>query len=170
MTTESNQPVTAPAPGSYTIDTSASKISFATRHMFGLGAVHGVFPIRSGSVDVADPAGDSRLRVEVEVAGVDSGNPGRDKQVRAKGLLDAGTYPLMVFAGGVGEGGTLAGNLTVRDVTKPLTLRVLEISAQPGSFTARATATVDRYAFGVTGKKGLAGRMLELTIEVHCTR
>lgn len=170
MTTASNRPVTVPPAGSYRIDPAASKISFATRHMFGLGAVRGVFPIHSGSVDIADLLADSRMRVEVDVAGVDSGNPQRDKKVRAKGLLDAEQFPRMVFIAGVGEGTSVSGTLTVRDVTRPLTLEVRETSLEQGSFTARATATVDRYEFGVTGMKGFAGRMLELTVDVRCTR
>lgn len=169
MTTESSQPIAAPSAGTYTVDTSASKVTFATKHLFGLGSVHGVFPVRSGSVQVTDPVADSSIRVEIDAAGVDSANPGRDKQVRAKGLLDTANHPTIVFSAGVGEGSTLTGTLTVREVTRPLTLQVHELSVQPGAFTARATTTVDRYEFGIVAKKGLAARMLDLTVEVRCT-
>lgn len=107
--------------------------------------------------------------MEIDAAGVNSANPGRDKKVRAKSLLDTANHPTIVFSAGVGEGSTLTGTLTVRDVTRPLTLQVRELSVQQGTFTARATTTVDRYEFGVLGMKGLAARMLDLTVEVHCT-
>lgn len=169
MNNESNSQIALPPAGTYTVDAAASKISFDTKHLFGLGAVHGVFPIRSGSVQVTEPVADSSIRVEVDAAGVDSANPGRDKQVRAKGLLDTATHPTIVFAAGVGEGSTLTGTLTVREVTRPLTLQVREVTLQQGGFTARATTTVDRYEFGIVAKKGLAARMLDLTVEVRCT-
>ena len=169
MNTTSNQQITLPPAGTYTIDTAASKISFDTKHLFGLGAVRDVFPIRSGTVQVTDPVADSSIRVEVDAAGVDSANPGRDKQVRAKGLLDTANHPTIVFAAGVGVGSTLTGTLTVRDVTRPITLQIQQVSVQEGAFTARATTTVDRYEFGVLAKKGLAARMLDLTVEVRCT-
>jgi len=58
----------------------------------------------------------------------------------------------------------------VREVARPLTLHVHEISVAPEAFTACATTTVDRYEFGIVTKKGLAGRMLDLTVDVRCTR
>jgi polyisoprenoid-binding protein YceI len=170
MNSSAPQSIEVPPTGTYTVDASASKISFDTKHLFGLGSVHGIFPIRSGSVEVTDPAAGSRVQVEIDAAGVDSANPGRDKQVRAKGLLDTEAHPTMSFTAGVAENGTLTGTLTVRDVTRPLTLQLQELSVQQDAFTARATVTVDRYEFGVTGKKGLAARMLTLTVEVRCTR
>lgn len=170
MNTEANPAIMVPPAGSYKIDTGASRISFVTKHMFGLGTVRGRFPIRAGNVEVTDPAAASRVEVEVDVTGVDSGNPSRDKQVRSKALLDAEHFPIMVFHAGVAEGATLTGTLTVRDVTKPLNLRIEQITVQQDAFTARATTTVDRYEFGVTRQKGMTGRMLDLTVEVRCTR
>jgi hypothetical protein len=40
----------------------------------------------------------------------------------------------------------------------------------PGSFTARATVRIDRYDFGLTASRGLAGRYLDVTVEVRCVR
>jgi hypothetical protein len=39
-----------------------------------------------------------------------------------------------------------------------------------GSFTARATARIDRTEFGITAARGLAARYLTMTVEVQCTR
>jgi polyisoprenoid-binding protein YceI len=38
------------------------------------------------------------------------------------------------------------------------------------SFTVRATTRIDRTEFGVTGARGLAGRYLDITVEVPCAR
>ena len=48
----------APRLGHYEIDVSRSRVTFRTRHMFGLGSVRGTFAIRSGSVDIAEPLAD----------------------------------------------------------------------------------------------------------------
>jgi polyisoprenoid-binding protein YceI len=40
--------------------------------------------------------------------------------------------------------------------------------AQP--FDARTSARIDRTEFGVTAYRGMAGRYLDMTIEVRCVR
>jgi hypothetical protein len=44
------------------------------------------------------------------------------------------------------------------------------VTAAGQSFTASATVRVDRTEFGVTAMPGLAGRYLDLTVEVRCAR
>ena len=60
MQTEPAVIATTPQPGHYDIDPDRSRVTFATRHLFGLGRVKGGFAIRGGTVDVADPIAASR--------------------------------------------------------------------------------------------------------------
>jgi polyisoprenoid-binding protein YceI len=60
--------------------------------------------------------------------------------------------------------------LTVRHVSRPVTLSIGQLTVAPGSFTARATMRIDRTEFGVIAYRGLAGRYLEMTVEVRCVR
>jgi polyisoprenoid-binding protein YceI len=60
--------------------------------------------------------------------------------------------------------------LTVRDVTRPVSVSIAQSVVAPGSFTVRATARIDRADFGVTASRGLAGRYLDLTLEIRCLR
>jgi polyisoprenoid-binding protein YceI len=99
-----------------------------------------------------------------------TGNPLRDSAVRSARLLDAGQYPVMTFASERLDGPVLTGTLTVRDVTRPVSLPVEQSAVSPHSFTARATTRIDRTAFGVTAYRGLAGRYLDMTVEVRCVR
>lgn len=70
-----------------------------------------------------------------------------------------------------GRGGlTVPGSLTVRDVTRPVTLLAGFTDVAARSFTVRATTRIDRTEFGVTGARGLAGRYLDVTVEVPCAR
>jgi polyisoprenoid-binding protein YceI len=162
------------AVGTYTIDPARSVIRFATKAMFGLIPVRGTFAVGGGTVSVASPAGDSTAEAVVLAASFDSGVVKRDDHVRSADFLDASTHPQLAFRGEgfepAGTGGTLHGNLTVRDVTRPVTLAVETVSGEDTVLTARATTTIDRYAFGLTAGKGMTGRRLQLTIEIVATR
>jgi polyisoprenoid-binding protein YceI len=162
----------SPEPGHYTIDPASSRIGVRTRHLFGLAPVRGTFGLRSGSVDIADPVQDTAIRAEIDAASFRSGNSDRDGNVRSARLLDAARSPLITFGNARVSAGdaTIAGELTVRGVSRPVTLALTAIAAAGSSFTATATVRVDRTEFGVTGYAGLAGRYLDLTIEVRCVR
>ncbi len=120
--------------GGYRIDPAASEAGFdlkATMH-----TVHGATRRLSGDVYVEpDDAGlTMRGRIEIDAASLDTGNERRDATMRAKSLMVA-THPFLAFeperftpiaSSGTGEAipGTLHGRLTIRGVTKPLTLSV----------------------------------------------
>ena len=162
----------APRLGRYQIDVSQSRVTFRTRHMFGLGPVRGTFAIRSGSVDIAEPLADSAVQAEIDAASFRTGNEQRDQSVLSARLLDATRYPVISFRDGhVGaDGTTIRGTLTVREVARPVSLSIGQVTVDGQSFTASATVRVDRTEFGVTAMRGLAGRYLDLTLEVRCVR
>jgi polyisoprenoid-binding protein YceI len=170
MQTKPEHTATTPQLGRYEIDTRSSTVRFRTRHLFGLGPVRGSFAIRAGTVDIAEPLPGSRIRAEIDAASFRTGNAARDTAVRSARFLDAGTHPDMTFASERTDGSTLTGTLTVRGVTRPVTLSVDQPTVAPESFTVRAAARIDRTEFGVTASRGLAGRYLDLTLEVRCLR
>jgi len=159
-----------PQPGRYEIDTTRSAVTFRTRHMFGLAPVRGSFAIRAGTVEVAGPPTDPGIYAEIEAASFRTGNGQRDSNVRSARLLDAGQYPVMTFRSGHMDGLALTGTLTVRDVTRPVSLSIKQSAVSSGAFTACAATRIDRTAFGVTAYRGLAGRYLDMTVEVRCVR
>jgi polyisoprenoid-binding protein YceI len=162
----------APQPGHYDIDPDRSRVTFATRHLFGLGRVKGGFAVRRGSADIADPLEVSALHAEIDTASFHTSNRQRDDRVRSARFLDAAAHPVMTFRSDrIGaQDQALTGTLTVRGTTRPVTLTVTRCEVSPGSFTARATTRVDRTEFGITAARGLAARYLNLTVEVQCTR
>jgi polyisoprenoid-binding protein YceI len=162
----------APPLGHYEIDASRSRVTFRTRHMFGLGPVRGTFAIRSGSVDIAEPLADSAIHAEIATASFTTGNPQRDRSVLSARFLDADRFPVISFRDGhVGaDGKTISGTLTVREVSRPVSLSIGQVTVAGQSFTASATVRVDRAEFGVTALPGLAGRHLDLTMEIRCAR
>ena len=163
---------TTPQPGHYDIDSGRSRVAFATRHLYGLGRVKGSFTIRGGTADVADPIEASAIYAEIETASFRTGNPARDGSVLSPRFLDPAGHPVMIFRSDriEGESQVLAGMLTVRGTTRPVTLAITRCEASRGSFIVRATARIDRTEFGITAARGLAARCLDLTVEIQCNR
>jgi polyisoprenoid-binding protein YceI len=189
---------TTPQPGHYDIDPARSRVTFATRHLFGLGRVRGSFAVRGGTADVADPIAASAIDAEIEAASFRTKNPARDRSVLSPRFLDPARHPVMIFrsdrieAEGHGpvtkerglespggsrgvvppgqQGHVLTGTLTVRGTTRPVTLAITRCEASRRSFTASATTRIDRTEFGITAARGLAARYLDLTVEIQCTR
>ncbi len=164
--------VETPTEGTYRIDPAESTISFTTRHMFGLGAVHGTFALRTGEVRVADPVAGSTVRATVAAGSIDTGVAARDKTVRSRQYLDTDNHPDIVFAadGAVEDGGwVLRGTLTVRGRTEPLDVRIDEVRVLGDRLQLRASAEVDRYKWGVTAMKGMTGRRLRFGLALVAT-
>lgn len=153
--------------GKYDIDTSASTISFRTRHLFGLGPVRGTFAVHSGTIDVCDPAANSRVHVQIAANSFDTGNQQRDVTVRSARFLDADRYPYLTFDCERFDDQTLTGRLTVREVTVPVALTVERHSYDDGVIAARATTRIDRRQFGITAQRGIAGRYLDIVVDVR---
>ena len=165
-----------PGPGHYEIDARRSAVTFRTRHLFGLGPVRGAFTIAAGTVDVAEPLTSSVIHAEIEAASFRTGNPARDAATRSPRLLDAGRHPVITFDADRIDGTTVTGALTVRGVTRPARLLIESVepappaAGAPAAFTATARARIDRAELGITAMRGLAGRYLDLSLEVRCVR
>jgi polyisoprenoid-binding protein YceI len=174
MPNDTSHPVAPATPqlGHYEIDPGSSRISFRTRHMFGLAPVRGTFAIRSGIVDVAEPVAQSRIHAEIDAASFRTNNPMRDTRVKSARFLDVRRYPVLTFtAQHVDfEGKVIDGTLTVGEVTRPVSLAVSEFDATRQALTARGSVLIDRFDFGLTASRGLAGRRLDMSVEIQCLR
>ena len=166
--------VQIPATGTYRIDPAGSSVSFTTRHMFGLGEVKGTFGVLSGEVTIADPVTASTAHAVIDAASFSGGHPQRDKDVKSANFLHVEEHPQIRFDSSQlaqdGDGWVLRGQLTVRGHSGPVELAVTESSGSGDGLILRATTRIDRYAFGLTKKKGLAARYLDLEINAQATR
>jgi len=174
METATRTAVTIPATGEYRIEPARTTITFATRHLFGVAPVRGTFRLRGGHIRVADPLGESAVRATIDAASFHTGTGARDSQITSATYLDAQRHPDIVFAStGLArddDGWVLYGTLTVRGVTRPVPLRVTELSTVGSVLRVRATARVDRYEFGITAGRGITGRRLTMTLDVFAAR
>ncbi|MFI6683850.1 YceI family protein [Streptomyces sp. NPDC050485] len=170
METNQDRTTAAPGLGRYEIDPAGSTVTFTTRHVFGLLPVHGSFAIRSGTVDIVEPLTASSVRAEVDPASFRTGSRQRDTAVRSARFLDTARHPVMTYTADRLDGTALTGTLTVCGVTQPVTLAIENSASSAGAFTARATTRIDRTRFGVTASRGMAGRYLDVRVEVRCVR
>ena len=168
--TREHATATTPHPGRYQIDPASSVVRFRTRHMFGLAPVRGRFAVRAGTADVTEPLTASRISADIETASFRTRNAARDASVRSPRFLAADQYPVISFSSAGLDGRVLTGTVTVRDVTRPVSLLVELSDVSARAFTARATVRIDRTEFGVTAQRGLAGRYLDLSVEARCVR
>jgi polyisoprenoid-binding protein YceI len=163
------------AAGTYRLLAARCAIRFHTRGMFGRHAVSGTFAVRDGTVVVTEDPRGSRVQATVDTASFDTGNARRDKDVRSRRFLHTDRYPSMSFvsgelAAGPDGGWRMAGMLTVRGVTTPVTLALGRVAATADGLTARATTRIDRYARGLTGSRGLVARYLDVELDITAAR
>lgn len=155
----------------WNFDPAHSEITFKVRHMM-FSKVSGAFRSWSGAFDF-DPENPTAgsTDVSIEVASIDTSNEDRDNHLRSGDFFDAETNPHIKFSSTsfeqVGEGKLkLNGELTIRDVTRPVSLdvdyhgkAVDPWGAQRVGFTA--TTTLNRKDFGLTWNQALeAGGVL----------
>ena len=115
-----------PRAGTWAIDTTHTDVSFTARHLM-VTKVRGRFAVSGGAVTIAENPLESSVEATLDVASVHSGEPGRDEHLLSADFFDVENYPTITFrstkvaAAGDGEY-KLTGELTIKDVTRPVTL------------------------------------------------
>jgi polyisoprenoid-binding protein YceI len=161
--------------GDYVFDTAGTRIGFTASAM---GAkVRGQFGTFEGSahLDGDDPSRSS-VRITISAASIATGNKQRDGHLRGH-FLDAGRHPAITFTSTrverVAEASfQVTGDLTIRGVTKPVTIDFELTAAGIGAITLSGQARIDRKEWGVTwaGALGTVSRRVALDLEVAVTR
>jgi polyisoprenoid-binding protein YceI len=112
--------------GEYALDATHSRLGFSTRHAM-VTTVRGAFKEFSGDavVNTETPA-DSKVTVTISTASIDTGVADRDAHLRSADFFDAETYPELTFVSTDverdGDDWTITGDLTIKGVTKPITI------------------------------------------------
>ena len=159
---------TIPAPATtapWQIDTAHTDVEFSARHLM-ISNVKGRFsnPVGTVRVDPRKP-GAIDLEVTIPVATIDTRNEQRDAHLKSADFFDAGTFPTITFkgkriAGDVTGQFKLIGDLTIRSVTREVTLDVTSEGAGGDPWGNErlgfsATAKIDRKDFGLTWNQAL---------------
>jgi polyisoprenoid-binding protein YceI len=112
--------------GDYTLDPTHTRLGFSARHAM-VATVRGQFPDFTGEahIDTATPA-DSSVRVTIKTASVDTGVADRNAHLRSADFFDVEQYPEITFSSTSverdGDTWNITGDLTIKDVTRPITI------------------------------------------------
>ena len=155
---------TAPRTGRWELTPARTSVGFAVRN-FGVATVRGQIPVTAAWVDV-DAAGRlAAVRAKLDLTGIDTGNPRRDRDLRKTRLLDTTRHSTLTFEGIV-DGMIVEGVLTGLAATR-VSLDVVSVTpGESGTVAAHATATLDRAALGVRAPRFLIGRRIVAVIDV----
>jgi polyisoprenoid-binding protein YceI len=159
--------------GTWTLDPARTEIGLRSKSMWGLAPVKGVFREVAGNGTISAD-GQVSGTITVAAASVDTKNAKRDKHLRSADFFDAGNHPHITFTADrvtpSAAGVTVAGALTVRDRTRPLTFDA-RTSVDGGQAVLDAEITIDRSDFGLTWNQlGMASMSNVLAIHAVFTR
>ncbi len=146
--------------------------------------MRGTFRSFSGTVDVADDPERSSVTVTIDAASIDTRERSRDEHLRSPDFLDVANHPTLTFVAtsvsGAGTNWTVVGDLTIRGVTRQVTLDVEFEGVQADDDVIRAafTATTefDRTEFGLTWNPALetggmlVGNQIHIDLDVELVR
>lgn len=168
----------APAPaGTYKVDAAHSGAFFEVGHLGGISRFMGRFNDIAGDL-VVDAPEKSRISVTIKTDSIDSNHEGLDKHLKSPDFFNAVQFPTMTFTSSAVKldangTGTIAGNLTLRGVTKPVTFQLRQVGAGKGMKGEQrvgyvATGTIKRTDFGMTyGVPGAATDEVDLRINIE---
>jgi polyisoprenoid-binding protein YceI len=150
--------------GDYTIDPSHSSLGFVARHAM-VTKVRGQFTGFEGTahVDAANPAA-SKVDLTIDVTTVDTRSADRDGHLKSGDFFDVETYPTIRFVSTdvkrSGSVWTVTGDLTIKDVTKSVSVDFEETgSAQDPFGNVRVgfegETTINRKDWGLTWNAAL---------------
>lgn len=156
----------------WNLDPAHSSAEFSARHMM-ITTVRGRMSVLNGTLDF-DPANPTAATVDVtlDAASIDSGVSDRDAHLRSADFLDVASYPTLRFKSTRVEAtgdktARVHGDLTIRNVTKPVVLEVelLGVGGNPFDQSERAgfvaSTSINREDWGLTWNVGLeAGGVL----------
>src|SRR5437870_299867 len=173
-----------PPVGTYKLDPTHTVVGFVARHM--LSKVRGQFTEFTGTIEVGDSPEDSHVEVEVKTGSITTHTEMRDQHLMNGDFLDVDKHPVLGFTSTAvrSTGGTsfeLDGDLTIKDITRPVTLSGEFLGWGPNMegqpmLAASAKTTIDREDWGMTWNMAvetggfLVGKKVDLELELEAHR
>ena len=179
-------PAPAAVANTWSIDPAHSAANFAVKHMM-VSTVRGVLGPVTGSI-VWDGKNTSSVSADVtiDVSKVSTGVAQRDAHLRTPDFFAADQFPTMKFKSkkvipGANGAFKLVGDLTIRDVTKEVTLDVeapaTVVTSQGVQRTATtATTTINRFDYNLKWNQlveaggAIVGSDVKVTIDLEVTK
>jgi polyisoprenoid-binding protein YceI len=168
------------ATGTWTIDPAHTAVTFSVRHL--MSKVRGHFSGVDGRIVIGQELASCSVEASIPTASVDTGMPMRDDDLRSDSFFDATRFASIRFVStGISEEGdqiALVGDLTIRDVTRPVTIEVeflgLDETGLQGEtrlgFSGRTTVRRSDFKVGassVEGSKIVVGDSVTIELDIE---
>src|SRR2546429_7845739 len=156
--------------GTWKFDPFHTQVEFSAKHL-GMMTVRGHFNevVATGQIH-PDDAGRSKLEATINTASIRTHNEQRDKDLRSSNFLEIDKYPTMTFKSTKiehvgGDRYRVTGDLTIKAVTKPVTLDVVKYGEFNDPMMGHrigyaAEGLIDRKDFGLTFNMMLDGKWI----------
>lgn len=169
--------------GTYAIDPTHTNVEFSVKHLM-ISTVKGRFSDVTGTIEIPE-VGQPSVTVTIGAASIDTRTDARDTHLRSADFFDVEHYPQLQFVSTRTErtdgGYTLAGDLTIRGTTRPVTLMVTEEGAGVDPWgnekvAFAATGKIRRGDFGLTWNAALeaggvlVGEEVKITIDAQLVK
>jgi polyisoprenoid-binding protein YceI len=170
----------------WSIDPMHSEVQFKVKHLV-ISTVSGFFKSFEGSVETDNENFEhANIDFSIDINSIDTTQPARDEHLKSAEFFDAATYPHIKFQSTsfkkIGDDDyALTGNLTIKNVTKPVTLDV-EFGGSAADFYGNTkagfeiTGKINRKEFGLTwdgvteAGSIVVGEDIKLTINAQLTK
>jgi polyisoprenoid-binding protein YceI len=169
------------------LDADHTAAEFSVRHMM-ITTVRGKFKNISGTLNF-DPEQPENATIEarIDATTIHTGTADRDTHLRSADFLDVENHPALIFKstsiemGSTNRRGKVIGDLTIRDVTKSVTLDVEFFGEDTSLYGDKrvgfiATTWINREHFGLTWNKRLESgtwlvdREVKITLDVQAVQ
>jgi polyisoprenoid-binding protein YceI len=167
----------------YTVDASHSSVGFEVKHMM-VSKVKGTFDQFTADVEAADLADltTANISFELDATSINTRNEDRDNHLRSGDFFNTEEFPKITFKStsisGAGEDFNLTGDLTIKDVKKPVTFEVEYGGKGTNPWGAEvygfeASAKINREEFGLTWNAALetggvlVGKDIKIKVELE---
>ncbi len=164
----------------WTIDPAHSSAQFSVRHMM-VSTVRGEFTKVAGTIDLdVNDVTQSKVEATIDATTINTRNERRDGHLKSADFFDVANHPTITFKSSKIEKGSdgrlkVAGDLTLRGVTKPVILDVETLSPaikdRQGNLHSGTSATtkINRKDFGVNWNSALDGGGVMVSDQVAIT-
>ena len=166
-------------PTTYVMEPAGSTVGFETD--FGPDRITGTFTVTQADLTVDfDNVTNTKVAVTLDTRRATASFPFAAQAMKGPKVLDAANFPQITFVSDAvrraGDGAKVDGALTIRGVTRPVTLdaqifRVQGSAARDFSrLTVRLTGAVKRSDYGATGWADMVGDQVRIDIRAQIAR
>lgn len=183
--TSANTSTKAVAGTKWVVDKAHSNVKFNVTHLV-VSEVEGGFKLFDGSMEhTKADFSDAKINFTVDVTSINTDNDMRDNHLKGDDFFNAEKYPAIKFESSSftpvgGNKYKLSGNLTIRDVTKPVVFDVTyggTANAMGKTKTGfKAKTTIDRFDYNLKWSKAteagglVVGKDVELIVNVEMNK